>query len=78
MSTEHADFSGVEHLAAVLACEVVSTFDHPELVIVGSCKIIEEVCIYIGFFFFFLYYFLGTIFISNTQFANFSFYSLSL
>jgi hypothetical protein len=28
MSTEHADFSGVEHLAAVLACEVVSTFDH--------------------------------------------------
>ena len=43
MAIEHADFDGVERLAAVLGGEVVSTFDHPELVTVGECKVIEEV-----------------------------------
>jgi T-complex protein 1 subunit beta len=48
MAIEHADFDGVERLAAVLGGEVVSTFDHPELVTVGECKVIEEVRVYCG------------------------------
>ena len=43
MAIEHADFEGVERLAAVLGGEVVSTFDHPELVTMGACDVIEEV-----------------------------------
>lgn len=43
MAIEHADFDGVERLAAVLGGEVVSTFDHPELVTLGFAKVIEEV-----------------------------------
>lgn len=43
MAIEHADFEGVERLAAVLGGEVVSTFDHPELVTLGECDVIEEV-----------------------------------
>ena len=43
MSIEHADFDGIERLAFVLGGEIVSTFDHPELVKLGSCKLIEEV-----------------------------------
>ena len=43
MAIEHADFEGVERLAAVLGGEVVSTFDHPELVTLGECDAIEEV-----------------------------------
>ena len=43
MAIEHADFEGVERLAAVLGGEVVSTFDHPELVTMGECEVIEEV-----------------------------------
>ena len=45
MAIEHADFDGVEHLAAVLGGEVVSTFDHPELVTLGECDLIDEVMI---------------------------------
>ncbi|GMH69921.1 hypothetical protein TrRE_jg2149 [Triparma retinervis] len=45
MSIEHADFDGVEHLAAVTGGEVASTFDHPELVDLGKCDLIEEVMI---------------------------------
>lgn len=69
MAIEHADFVGVERLAAVtggevgcrcvvlycivndvcdvvvVAAEIVSTFDHPELVKLGRCKLIEEVMI---------------------------------
>lgn len=45
MAIEHADFEGVERLAAVLGGEVVSTFDHPELVTLGECDVIEEVMI---------------------------------
>lgn len=45
MAIEHADFDGVERLAAVTGGEIVSTFDHPELVKVGHCDLIEEIMI---------------------------------
>uniref|UniRef100_A0A2K5Q097 T-complex protein 1 subunit beta n=1 Tax=Cebus imitator TaxID=2715852 RepID=A0A2K5Q097_CEBIM len=45
MAIEHADFAGVECLAPVTGGEIASTFDHPELVKLGSCKLIEEVII---------------------------------
>mmetsp|Transcript_6508 Transcript_6508/g.10115 ORF Transcript_6508/g.10115 Transcript_6508/m.10115 type:complete len:539 (-) Transcript_6508:129-1745(-) len=45
ISIEHADFEGVERLAQVLGAEIVSTFDHPERVQLGECKLIEEVVI---------------------------------
>jgi len=45
MSIEHADFVGVERLAAVIGAEIVSTFDHPELVRLGHCDLIEEVMV---------------------------------
>ena len=47
MAIEHADFfDGVERLAAVTGGEVVaSTFDHPELVTLGQCDVVEEIMI---------------------------------
>ena len=45
MAIEHADFVGVERLAAVTGAEIVSTFDHPELTTLGRCDLIEEVMI---------------------------------
>lgn len=45
MAIEHADFDGVERLALVTGGEVVSTFDHPELVKLGHCGLIEEAMI---------------------------------
>jgi T-complex protein 1 subunit beta len=45
MAIEHADFDGIERLALVTGGEIASTFDHPELVKLGSCKLIEEVII---------------------------------
>uniref|UniRef100_A0A8B9GWM2 T-complex protein 1 subunit beta n=1 Tax=Astyanax mexicanus TaxID=7994 RepID=A0A8B9GWM2_ASTMX len=45
MAIEHADFVGVERLALVTGGEITSTFDHPELVKLGHCKLIEEVMI---------------------------------
>ncbi len=45
MAIEHADFDGVERLAAVTGGEICSTFDHPELVALGECKLIEEILI---------------------------------
>eukprot|EP00559_Dactyliosolen_fragilissimus_P003518 CAMPEP_0184861850 /NCGR_PEP_ID=MMETSP0580-20130426/6443_1 /TAXON_ID=1118495 /ORGANISM="Dactyliosolen fragilissimus" /LENGTH=527 /DNA_ID=CAMNT_0027359497 /DNA_START=59 /DNA_END=1642 /DNA_ORIENTATION=+ len=45
MAIEHADFDGVERLAAVTGGEVTSTFDHPELVTLGHCDVVEEVMI---------------------------------
>jgi T-complex protein 1 subunit beta len=45
MSIEHADFDGIERLAAVTGAEICSTFEHPELVKLGKCKLIEEVMI---------------------------------
>lgn len=45
MVIEHADFDGTERLAAVLGADIVSTFDTPEEVKLGSCKLIEEIMI---------------------------------
>uniref|UniRef100_A0A6A7FN31 T-complex protein 1 subunit beta n=1 Tax=Hirondellea gigas TaxID=1518452 RepID=A0A6A7FN31_9CRUS len=45
MAIEHADFDGIERLALVTGGEIVSTFDNPELVKLGNCKLIEEVLI---------------------------------
>uniref|UniRef100_A0A1B0DIB3 T-complex protein 1 subunit beta n=1 Tax=Phlebotomus papatasi TaxID=29031 RepID=A0A1B0DIB3_PHLPP len=45
MAIEHADFDGIERLALVTGGEIVSTFDHPELVKFGHCKVIEQVMI---------------------------------
>jgi T-complex protein 1 subunit beta len=45
MSIEHADFAGIERLALVLGGEIVSTFDHPEAVKLGTCQLIEETMI---------------------------------
>jgi T-complex protein 1 subunit beta len=43
MAIEHADFDGMERLALVLGAEIVSTFEHPELVKLGTCKVVEEI-----------------------------------
>jgi T-complex protein 1 subunit beta len=45
MTIEHADFDGVERLAAVTGGEIVSTFDHPEMVQLGECDLIDEIII---------------------------------
>lgn len=45
MVIEHADFDGVERLSAVTGADIVSTFDNPESVKLGSCDIIEEIMI---------------------------------
>jgi len=45
MAIEHADFDGIERLAAVTGGEVASTFDHPELVRLGKCDAIDDIMI---------------------------------
>lgn len=40
---EHADFDGMERLAAVLGAEIVSTFDAEQNMRLGECECIEEV-----------------------------------
>jgi T-complex protein 1 subunit beta len=45
MSIEHADFDGIERLARVTGGEIVSTFEHPEMVRLGTAKLIEEIMI---------------------------------
>ena len=45
MAIEHADFDGIERLAAVTGGEIASTFDHPELVALGEVDLIEEIII---------------------------------
>lgn len=42
VSIEHADFDGIERLAAVTGGEIASTFDKPELVSLGQCDLIDE------------------------------------
>lgn len=42
MAIEHADFEGIERLAKVLGGEIVSTFERPDKVKLGVCKVIEE------------------------------------
>ncbi|MEW5305737.1 MAG: hypothetical protein WDW38_000278 [Sanguina aurantia] len=45
MAIEHADFDGIERLALVLGGEIASTFDNPDEVKLGTCKLIEEIMI---------------------------------
>eukprot|EP01015_Nassula_variabilis_P037195 TRINITY_DN97_c0_g1_i3.p1 TRINITY_DN97_c0_g1~~TRINITY_DN97_c0_g1_i3.p1 ORF type:complete len:542 (-),score=191.05 TRINITY_DN97_c0_g1_i3:86-1711(-) len=47
MVIEHADFDGIERLAAATGAEIVSTFDNPERAekVLGTCKLIEEIMI---------------------------------
>jgi len=45
MAIEHADFDGIERLAAVTGGEVASTFDNPDKVRLGHCDVLEEVMI---------------------------------
>lgn len=48
MAIEHADFDGIERLALVTGGEIVSTFDSPDKVKLGHCKVIEQVRIFIS------------------------------
>lgn len=45
VSIEHADFDGIERLAAVTGGEIASTFDRPELVCLGECALIDEIMV---------------------------------
>jgi len=45
LAIEHADFEGIERLALVTGGEIPSTFDNPESVKLGHCKVIEEIMI---------------------------------
>ena len=45
MVIEHADFDGIERLAAVTGGEIYSTFDSPENAVLGTCEKVEEVMI---------------------------------
>ena len=45
MVIEHADFDGIERLAAVTGGEILSTFDNPEKAKLGHCDLIEEMMI---------------------------------
>lgn len=45
MAIEHADFDGIERLALVTGGEIASTFDNPDKVKLGHCKLIEEIMI---------------------------------
>mmetsp|Transcript_6021 Transcript_6021/g.20590 ORF Transcript_6021/g.20590 Transcript_6021/m.20590 type:complete len:574 (+) Transcript_6021:395-2116(+) len=45
MAIEHADFDGIERLSLVLGGDITSTFDRPEDVKLGTCKLIEEIMI---------------------------------
>jgi T-complex protein 1 subunit beta len=45
VSIEHADFDGIERLAAVTGGEIASTFDRPDLVALGECDLIDEIIV---------------------------------
>jgi len=45
MSIEHADFEGIERLAAVTGADICSTFEHPELAVLGHCDVVEEIMV---------------------------------
>merc|ERR1712100_491372 len=45
MAIEHADFDGIERLAAVTGGEITSTFDAPDQVKLGEVDLIEEVVV---------------------------------
>ena len=45
VSIEHADFDGIERLAAVTGGEIASTFDRPDLAVLGECALIDEIMV---------------------------------
>eukprot|EP00596_Hydrurales_sp_CCMP1899_P000597 CAMPEP_0119034146 /NCGR_PEP_ID=MMETSP1177-20130426/1174_1 /TAXON_ID=2985 /ORGANISM="Ochromonas sp, Strain CCMP1899" /LENGTH=528 /DNA_ID=CAMNT_0006991393 /DNA_START=83 /DNA_END=1669 /DNA_ORIENTATION=+ len=45
VSIEHADFDGIERLAAVTGGEITSTFDRPDLSTLGECSLIDEIMV---------------------------------
>jgi len=45
VSIEHSDFDGTERLAAVLGCDIVSTFDNPAETKLGKADLIQEILI---------------------------------
>ena len=45
MVIEHADFDGIERLAAVTGGEIYSTFVSPENAVLGTCEKVEGVMI---------------------------------
>ena len=45
VSIEHADFDGIERLAAVTGGEIASTFDRPDLVSLGQCDLLDEIMV---------------------------------
>ena len=45
MVIEHADFDGIERLAAVTGGEILSTFDSPNEGVLGTCEKVEEIMI---------------------------------
>jgi len=45
MVIEHADFDGIERLAAVTGAQILSTFDNPEKAKLGYCELVEEMMI---------------------------------
>jgi len=45
MAVEHADFEGVERLAAVLGAEICSTFDDPSTAVLGSCDLVDDIVV---------------------------------
>ena len=42
MVIEHADFDGIERLAAVTGGEIYSTFDNPEQAVLGTCEKLKK------------------------------------
>lgn len=42
---EHSDFDGTERLSAVLGGDIVSTFDEPDKITLGTCDKMEEIMI---------------------------------
>lgn len=44
-SIEHADFEGVERLSLVLGADIVSTFDDPDSVTLGTCDLVQEIMV---------------------------------
>ena len=45
MAIEHADFEGVERLAAVLGAEICSTFDDPDNAVLGTCALVDDITV---------------------------------
>ncbi|CAN1239518.1 T-complex protein 1 subunit beta, partial [Linum grandiflorum] len=45
LAIQHADSDGIERLGLVTKGEISSTFDNPESVKLGHCKLIEEIMI---------------------------------